>query len=94
MSSYKFVLVGQRMDTPESQVHSFIIKLWLERGDETEEVRWHGYITHVPGGERLYLKKLSDISDFITSYLGGAEKKRERHLRLWQWLRRIKSRPH
>lgn len=76
------------MDIPESQVHSFIVKLWVETGDETE-VRWHGYITHVPGGERLYLKELGDISDFIASYIEGAGKKPEPRSRLWQWLRRL-----
>lgn len=58
------------MDIPEPKVHSFVVKLWLEaRGDEPAEVDWHGYITHVPGGERRYLKKPSDVSDFIATYL-------------------------
>ena len=58
------------MDIPDSKVHSFVVKLWLEESnDEPAKVDWHGYITHVPGGERRYLKKLSDVSDFIASYL-------------------------
>ena len=56
----------------ESKVQSFIIKLRLEdAGDETGRVVWHGYITHVPGGERRYLKSLSDITDFIEATLKG-----------------------
>ena len=58
------------MDIPESKVHSFVVKLWLEEsGDEPAKVNWHGYITHVPGGERRYVKRLSEISDFIGRYL-------------------------
>jgi hypothetical protein len=58
------------MDIPESKVHSFVVKLWLEEsGDEPARIDWHGYITHVPGGERRYLKRLSDVSDFIARYL-------------------------
>jgi hypothetical protein len=54
----------------ESKVQSFIVKLRLEdAGDQTGEVVWHGYITHVPGGERRYLKSLSDITDFIEATL-------------------------
>ena len=59
------------MDTPESKVHSFIVKLWVEEAvDEKTKSVWRGYITHVPDGERRYLKRLSDITDFIARYLG------------------------
>ena len=65
------------MDIPKSQVHSFIVKLWLEKaGDETGMAVWHGYITHVPSGERRYLKDLrDDILSFVKLYIGetGAE---------------------
>lgn len=60
------------MDTSESKVHSFIVKLWLdEAGDGTQKVVWHGYITHVPDGERRYLKAFSEIVDFIKRHLEG-----------------------
>ena len=80
------------MDIPESQVHSFIVKLWVEGSDEAGKALWHGYITHVPGGERLYLKRLSDISDFIASYLGETGKKVKSLSRFRQWLRQLKPR--
>ena len=79
------------MDIPKSKVHSFIVKLWVdESGDETGRVVWHGYITHVPGGERRYLKRLNDIADFIAEYLreNGAEPDPSRVKR---WLRRLNS---
>ena len=55
------------MDLPESKVHSFIVKLWLE--GESNLKTWHGHITHVPSGERRYFKKLSEITDFVSEYL-------------------------
>ena len=54
----------------ESDVHSFIIKLWVEKASErTRTAVWRGYITHVPSGERRYLKDLSEITAFIAPYL-------------------------
>ena len=78
------------MDIPESKVHSFIVKLWQEQaGDETERTVWHGYITHVPGGERRYLKRLRDIADFIARFLEDGDVERPSRWRLKSWLRRL-----
>ena len=58
------------MDTPEATLHSFIVKLWLEdTGQQEKPMGWHGYITHVPSGDRQYLRELADIVTFITPYL-------------------------
>jgi hypothetical protein len=75
------------MDTSESKVHSFIVKLWLDESDEkSEQPVWHGYITHVPDGERRYLKKLSEVVDFIKRYLDGTVTKRGLMARLrWRF---------
>jgi hypothetical protein len=63
---------GNNMDTAEATLLSFIVKLWLEDiGDETKQMGWHGYITHVPSGERQYLRELADILTFIKPYLKG-----------------------
>lgn len=81
------------MDIPESKVHSFVVKLWLEEtGDEPAKVDWHGYITHVPGGERRYLKKLSDVSDFIGLYLEEMGVEPRAQLRVRRCLRRLNLR--
>ncbi|MDT7602292.1 MAG: hypothetical protein QOF61_289 [Acidobacteriota bacterium] len=78
------------MDLTESQVHSFIVKLWLDSvAEEAERAAWHGHITHVPGGERRYFKDLDEIRHFIEPYLGetggaGAGK----HRRVRRWLKR------
>ena len=74
----------------ESKVQSFIVKLMLEdAGDETGMMVWHGYITHVPGGERRYLKSLSDITDFIEATLKetGVDLGPSR---IRRWLRRLR----
>jgi hypothetical protein len=58
------------MDTPEATLHSFIVKLWLEdTGQQEKPMGWHGYITHVPSGDRQYLRELADILTFIEPYL-------------------------
>ena len=78
------------MDIPESKIHSFIVKLWQEQaGDETETTVWHGYITHVPGGERRYLKRLRDIADFIARFLEDGDVERPSRWHLKSWLRRL-----
>lgn len=58
------------MDLSDLYTHSFIVKIWLEEVAEgARQAVWRGHITHVPSGERRYLKDLGDISDFIMSYL-------------------------
>jgi hypothetical protein len=58
------------MDLFESYTHSFIIKIWLEEiNEEAAEAKWRGHITHVPSGERRYLKDLDEIRGFIVPYL-------------------------
>ena len=77
----------------ESQVHSFIVKLWLESvAEEADRAVWHGHITHVPGGERRHFRDLDEIRDFIEPYVeaegahvaGGGKVRR--------WLRRWRLR--
>jgi hypothetical protein len=74
------------MSTPECKVYSFIVKVWLEEGDhEAKTVTWHGYITHVPSGERRYLRDLDSILSFIRPYLadGGADVRPASRLSRW-----------
>jgi hypothetical protein len=75
------------MDLPESDVHSFIVKLRFEsHDDEPKRVVWHGHITHVPGGERRYLKELEEIVAFIEPYMRAAGVEPKRRTRLSRWL--------
>jgi hypothetical protein len=57
-------------DLIEPYVHSFIVKVWVEEpAHGADRPNWRGHVTHVPGGERRYLKDLGDIVDFIAPYL-------------------------
>ena len=54
----------------EFNVHSFIVKVWLEEeATKNNDTIWHGHITHVPSGEKRYLKNLDEIALFIQPYL-------------------------
>ena len=69
---------------PESKVQSFIVKLWLEdQGEKTGSGKWHGYVTHVPSGERRYLKEFQDIVVFIKSYIGNGNTTFVSQVRRW-----------
>jgi hypothetical protein len=58
------------MNPLESNIHSFIIKIWLEEtAEEVGQAIWRGHITHVPSGERRYLQDLDSIAAFIAPYL-------------------------
>lgn len=63
---------GISMEQPEPHIHSFIVKIWVTASITPEQaVSWHGYITHVPEGERHYLRTLEDIAGFIAPYIDG-----------------------
>ena len=74
---------------PELKVHSFIVKLWLDDSSHTNKPGWHGYITHVPSGERRYVLEIRDIQNFVKAYVTeiGTEtsfiSRFRRRLRLW-----------
>jgi hypothetical protein len=72
------------MDIPESKVHSFIIKLWIEDA-ETKGRVWHGYITHVPDGGRRYLQSLHDILSFVEPYVAETGAVTEGSRARWWW---------
>ena len=81
------------MEPLESQTHSFIVKIWRERVcAEGSKVTWRGHITHVPGGERRYLKGFDDIADFIIPYLEAIGVKPKRYWWVRRWLRQYKQR--
>jgi hypothetical protein len=76
----------------EPDVHSFIIKLRLEKAlREAGPTTWHGYITHVPSGARSYLRDLDGIAAFITPYLEAAGVKTGLRRRVWRRVKGLKS---
>jgi hypothetical protein len=56
------------VDEPESNAVTFVVRLWLEGGDEGPRV-WRGHITHVMSGERRYVQSLEGIDAFITRFM-------------------------
>lgn len=61
---------GGKVDLIDPDAHSFIVKISIDRAPaERAHPKWHGYITHVPDGERRYLKDLNDITAFIAAHL-------------------------
>ncbi len=83
--------MGQGTDLPESNTHSFIVKIWLEETvEEDGRAIWRGYITHVPGGERRYMKQPNDILMFIMPFLNKMGVRSSVRWRIRQWLKRWK----
>jgi len=79
-------MAGVIMDLFKSHTHSFMVRIWLEETvGEAGQAVWRGHITHVPGGERRYLKDLDGIPVFITPYLRemGAESGTRSWIRKW-----------
>ena len=75
------------MDLFEANTHPFIVKIWLEEtAEEAGQATWRGHITHVPTGERRYLKDLDDIAAFITPYLEGMGVELTLFQRIRRWI--------
>ena len=71
----------------EATTYPFIVKIWFEETPaETGRAIWRGHITHVPSGEKRYLRDLDDITDFISPYLEGMGVKIGIGRRLCRWL--------
>ncbi len=82
-----------KVDLFEANTHPFIVKIWLEEtAEEAGRAIWRGHITHVPSGERRYLKNLDDIGIFIAPYLNGMGVKLSLFWWVRQWLKRYKRR--
>lgn len=82
------------MDLFEANTHPFVIKIWLEEtAEEAGRAMWRGHITHVPTGERRYLKGLDDITKFVAPYLAGMGVRLDPSWRVRRWLRRWKHGP-
>lgn len=75
------------MDLFERQSHSFIVKIWREAAArDGRPAIWRGHITHVPGGERRYVRTLDDVGAFIALYLEDIGARLGPLWRLRRWL--------
>ncbi len=74
----------------EPDTQSFIVKVWVEESAEQGKPGvWHGHITHVPSGQRRYLKSLREIQDFIAPHLEEMGIKLGVRWRVRRWLERL-----
>jgi hypothetical protein len=81
------------MDSLEPDAQSFIVKVWVEDGSETVgHGVWHGHITHVPSGNRYYMKNLDEIGDFIMPYIEDMGVKPSRGWWIRRWLQFLTGR--
>lgn len=54
-------------------IQSFVVKAILERDPRHgQRLRWHGYVTHVPSGDRRAWLVIREITDFIGERLAAA----------------------
>jgi len=57
-------------DNGKMEIRSFIVRIWLEEtGAQVQRSIWHGNIIDVVSGERLVVKRLNEITDFIKTRL-------------------------
>jgi len=76
------------MDVLESNIHSFIVKVWLEElKEENGRAVWRGRVTHVPSNERWYIQSLDELEAIIMPYLMEMGVKPRLKQRLILWLR-------
>ncbi len=48
---------------------SFVVRIWLEHGDN-EDTRWRGHIRHVQGEEEEYFQDLMEMREFLARVTG------------------------
>lgn len=54
----------------EQSSHAFVLRLWREEGGgRWRRAFWRGTITHIPGGERQTVQRMSEVIAFIVLYL-------------------------
>lgn len=93
-----FLRIEKALNRPELDDHSnmldtktfsFVVKIWFEPMDpKTRILFWRGHITHVPSGERRYVKSLVEIPRFIAGYLEAAGAHIGFFWRLQRWFKR------
>ncbi len=54
----------------ETNVHSFVIRLWQEDpAEKSNAAKWRGHITHVLSGKKRYIEQINEIDPFISRFL-------------------------
>jgi len=77
------------MNLSEAQLHSFIIKIWVEdAAGKDDRDGWSGQIRHVPGGDHRYIKNFDELTAFIRPYL-TAKKPQHSPRGVSKWIKRL-----
>jgi hypothetical protein len=64
-------LESSLVSPPETSIHSFIVKIWVEDSQHFPgERRWHGSTTHVPSNVKIYISHLDELLAFIQRMVG------------------------
>jgi hypothetical protein len=54
----------------EPRTVSFVVKITVDDCvGEPDEIAWHGMVTHVPSGEKRYVKNLAEMEHYIAAHL-------------------------
>lgn len=53
----------------ESNLVSFVVRIWKEDSASEEEPSWRGHLAPVPGGERHYFNSIREIPSLIAAHL-------------------------
>lgn len=86
---------NRTIGTERITIHSLILKIW--RRDDPRAVpqtRWHGQVTHVPSGDRVYS---NDPNELLTNVAGQLRKLGVRFATCWRiklWWHEHKRRSH
>ena len=57
------------MERVDVTIHSFIVKVVIEKVKDGPPSTWHGQITHIGSGKTKSMKDLAEIDGFISQYL-------------------------
>ncbi len=78
------------MDAKPHPSHSFILKIWLEHTvEEAGQAEWRGHLTHVPDGQRRYIRSLAELASALAPYLEDMGITLQHRHRLPRWLLRL-----
>lgn len=76
----------------QPSTQSFIVKIWIEEQVDDSGSSWRGRITHVPSGEKRYVRKISEVALFIASYLRAMNVPIGIGWSLRHWIHKFRSR--
>ncbi|MBI1744241.1 hypothetical protein HYR54_14400 [Candidatus Acetothermia bacterium] len=50
---------------------SFVLRLWVESGEQPDEPQWRGQIEHVGSGEKAHFQDLSALQNTMAKFVIG-----------------------